>query len=277
MTSKSNISPDPINNYPNILNSTDPIAISIRNNFNIIYNNYIIFCNENDNTTDLTKLDTSASNIQNSFNKITDIIMLCINDSTPYDNPNPKCSLPKCIWVKEVELLCLDYLPLIMRMTQTGVKEQYSFLSFFFIHNLVNAITSNEANYSISDSLYYLCSSYENPSGYKKRNPDPKLSAAYNALIKKMNTQLTNKDTRQSDTAWINFLLYILLPIVIFIVLILLYIKYAKKSESNTIISENAPDVLNVNSSDSQPKSGGKVTDTLNFITRMGLHILSPK
>ena len=37
MTSKSNISPDPINNYPNILNSTDPIAISIRNNFNIIY------------------------------------------------------------------------------------------------------------------------------------------------------------------------------------------------------------------------------------------------
>ena len=55
MTSKSNISPDPINNYPNILNSTDPIATSIKNNFNIIYNNYIIFSNENDNTTDLTK------------------------------------------------------------------------------------------------------------------------------------------------------------------------------------------------------------------------------
>ena len=91
-----------------------------------------------------------------------------------------------------------------------------------------------------------------------------------------MNTQLTNKDTRQSDTALINFLLYILLPIVIFIVLILLYVKYAKKSESNTTTTENSPVVLNVTSSES-PTSGGKVNDTLNFITRMGLHILSPK
>jgi hypothetical protein len=277
MTSKSNISPDPINNYPNILNSTDPLATSIKNNFNNIYNNYLIFSNENDNTTDLTKLDISASNIQNSFNKITDIIMPCINDPTPYDNPNPRCSLPKCIWVREVEMLCLDYLPMIMMMTQNGVKEQYQFLSFFVIQNLVDAITSNKSNYSVSDDIYYLCSSSENPSGYKKREPDPKLSAAYNALIKKMNTQLTNKDTRQSDTAWINFLLYILLPIVIFIVLILLYVKHAKKSESNITTSENAPVVLNVTSSESQPKSGGKVTDTLNFITRMGLHILSPK
>jgi hypothetical protein len=276
MTSKSNISPNPINNYPDILKSTDPIATSIVSNFNNIYNNYVIFCNENDNTTDLTKLDTSASNIQNSFNKITDIIMSCIKDSTPYNNPNPKCSLPQCIWVKDCELLCLDYLPLLMIMTQNGVKEQYNFLSFFFIHNLVESITSNEANYSLLDKTYYLCSSNENPSGYKKRNPDPKLSAAYNALMKKMNTQLTNKDNRQADTAWINFLLYILLPIVIFIVLILLYIKYAKKSESTTTASENMPVVLNVTSSE-QPKSGGKVTDTLNFITRMGLHMLSPK
>jgi hypothetical protein len=275
MTSKSNISPDPINNYPNILNSTDPIATSIKNNFNNIYNNYIIFSNEIDNTTDLTKLDTSASNIQNSFNKITDIIMPCIKDTTPYDNPNPRCSLPQCMWVKEVELLFMDYLPIIIMMTQNGVKEQYQFLSFFIIQNLVESITSNNTNYSISDNTYYLCSSAENPSGYKKREPEPKLSSAYNALMKKMNTQLTNKDTRQADTAWINFLLYIILPIVIFIVLILLYVKYAKKSELTTTSSENVP-VLNVTSSE-QPKLGGKVNDTLNFITRMGLHMLSPK
>ena len=277
MTSKSNISPDPINNYPNILNSTDPVATSIRNNFNNIYNNYLLFSNENDNTKDLTILDTSASNIQNSFNKITDIIMPCIKDTTPYDNPNPRCSLPQCMWVNEVEMLFMDYLPIIIMMTNSNVKEQYQFLSFFIIQNLVDSITSNTTNYSASDNTYYLCSSNENPSGYKKREPDPKLSAAYNALIKKMNTQLKNKDTRQTDTAWINFLLYIVLPIVIFIVLILLYVKYAKKSESITpSSSENVP-VLNVTSSEPLPKSGGKVTDTLNFITRMGLHILSPK
>jgi len=275
MTSTTQILPNPLLKYSNLTNSSDLVATNIVINFTSIYNNYVIFCNQNDNPTDLSILDTAATNIQNSFNNIVTIITPCIIDSTPYNIPIPKCTANNnCFWASDIERIFVDFLPLLIGMSMTGVKKQYQFVSFFIIQNFIDLITKNQSNFSPIDNKYYLCANIP----YNTRSTDPKLQAEYNAMTARMNVQLTSKNTRQADATLINFLLYILLPTVIFIILILMYIHYSKKSEDNVVVTPS-PVTLNISTTESppHPKAGGRSGDTLQFITRMGLQLFTPK
>ena len=275
MTSTTQILPNPLLNYSNLTKSSDSVATNIVTNFTNIYNNYVIFCNQNDNLTDLSILDTAATNIQNSFNNIVTIITPCITDSTPYSNPNPKCTANNnCLWASDIERIFVDFLPLLMNMSMNGVKQQYKFISFFIIQNFIDLITTTKSNFSVINNKYYLCANIP----YNTRSTDPILQAEYNAMTARMNVQLNSKNTRQADATLINFLLYILLPTVIFIILILMYVHYSKKSEDNIVVTPS-PETLHISTTESptHPKAGGRSGDTLQFITRMGLQLFTPK
>jgi hypothetical protein len=275
--------PNPINIYPELVNSRDPIAINIVNNYNNIYNNYLLFTHQNDKNPDVPILDTTATQIQNSFDDITKIITPCIIDSTPYANPNPRCKTQKCKWMVEVEKIHIEFITYITSMVSSGsaIKKEYEFLPFFMITNYLNLVTTTPSNKSIFDSsskpTYFLCANVP----YNPRSLDPKLQAQYNALMDRMKTQLTNKDTRQSDAALISFLLYILLPVVVFIVLILLYVNQSKKSQVQPTAptsTENINVLVNSSANSSElapdkPKTGGAVYDTINFFTTLGLKL----
>jgi len=272
---------NPINKYPDLVNSKDPNAINIVNSYNNIYNNYLIFTRQSNSNPDVSILDTVSTQIQNNFDNITDILKPCITDSTSYANPNPRCNTQKCKWMFQVEKLHVEFIIYISTMVNTGspIKKEYEFLPFFVITNYLNLITTTNSNKSIFDSsskpTYFLCANIP----YNPRSLDPKLQSQYNTLMNRMNTQLANKDTRQSDAMIISFLSFILLPVVILIILILLYVNHGKKTQVAPVLSENVNVLVNSssNSSELEPanpnKTGGAVYDTINFITSLGLKL----
>jgi hypothetical protein len=280
--------PNPLNDYPNLLKSTDLDAINIVNNYKNIYDNYIIFSNQNNTSPDISILDNAATQIQKSFDDNTNIINSCIKDTRPYSNPNPRCTdNPSCLWSSDIENINLSFFILISEMVGNGStsKNEYQFLPFFMMDNFTGAITNTPSNYSPYDSqtkpTYYLCSSI----AYNSKSLDPKLMSQFQLMKARMQAQLTNKETRQNDAALISFLLYILLPTVIFVILILLYLKHSKSTpelaaSSGTtavpapVTTTEMPVLVNTSSEPTpQVKTGGAVYDTINFITTLGLKL----
>jgi hypothetical protein len=258
--SKTIAKPNPLLNY-SINTSPDPTAIKIVSSFNIIYSNYIIICNTADNATDTSEIDNAASQILSSFGDITNIILPCINDPTPYGT---KCtSNNNCTWASDIENISLDFIILLSAATPSStasnitIKSEYQFVPFYMVDGLYNAIMKNKANLltvgNPTKPTYYLCAG----TPYNPRSTDPNLVLAYNKLTNKMNLLLQSNNSRLSDQMIINFLLYILLPTVVFIILILLYVKYTKKTPDTPIA-----------------KTGGALSDTLNFIGNIGLKII---
>ena len=86
--------------YSDINNSNDPIALNIVSNFTSIYNNCVIFSNQSDAAPDVDILDNAATNIQNQYKNITNILSPCINNITP--SPQ-KCTNPECKWARYTE------------------------------------------------------------------------------------------------------------------------------------------------------------------------------
>jgi hypothetical protein len=267
--SKSKISNNPVLNY-SINTSSDPIAISIVNNFKIVYNNYVAFVSVDDNSKDTSILDNAATQIQINFDKITDIMMPCTSDPTSY---LIKCtSNDACKWSSDVEKIALDFIILISGMTTSKIKEEYQFVSFFMIRKFYDAITNNEGNFEpavvksgsstltpsgSSRKVYFLCGNIQ----YGARLTDPVLEARFNAHRARMQVQLENKNQREYDRSIITFLLYILLPVVVFILLILTYVKHSKSDAAHKKVD------------DFPIKTGGALYDTINFIGTIGKKI----
>jgi len=255
------VKPNPILDYTNIINSSDPIAIKIVASFNNIYNNYVTFCNTIDNPVDVSGLDNAATQIENNFNDITNLMLPCINDPTPF---NVKCvNSNNCKWSSDVENISLEFVTLIAGMAPPiiPIKSQYTFVAFYMIIRFYDSIFANKANYNAAASTitdtYTLCANMT----YRPKSTDPKLVAQYNLVKKRMQILQENKNTRQSDLASYNFLLYILLPTVIFIILMLLYVNHTKK-------------IKNIPDAQPSPTTGGALYDTLNFISTIGMKFI---
>jgi uncharacterized membrane protein YgcG len=107
------------------------------------------------------------------------------------------------------------------------------------------------------NNKYYLCSGYPITS----KSTDPALKKAFDALQARMKAQSQAKDQRVNDETTKNFLTYILLPTVIFIVLMVLYVFFFKPSTSTPAPAASV-------------KTGGALYDTLNFISTIGLKFI---
>lgn len=259
--------------YSNIVSSNDPDAIIIVNNFKNIYNNYVTFSNTAKDVVDTVPLDNAAVQIQTSFDEITKKLTPCINDPTDYRKSTKCASNSNCKWAADVENLAMEFIILTSNMTINNgeLKEQYKFIGFFITLTFVDLITNNKTgNFNPYDQKYYLCTG--NP--YVPKSSDPALKKAFDALQARMVAQRNNNNQRVSDETTKNFLLYILLPTVIFIILMLIYVFVfrAKKSEPVTSItgSEEPPKT----GSEESPKTGGALYDTLNFISTIGLKLI---
>jgi hypothetical protein len=118
--------------------------------------------------------------------------------------------------------------------------------------------------------------------GWEKACADnPALEKQYNALLTKMGVQVSLRDTRQFNFGLIQFLLYILLPTVIFIILILLYVRHVQNSKlieaaakaalvNNTATSDSIPIIVPQTTEEhhtTDNKIGGSISDLLGFLS----------
>jgi hypothetical protein len=265
---------DPLLDFRDLTQSTDPIAIRITSNFRNIYKNYLLFMAENDKNGNVNNLDTASYQIQTSVNDIISLVTPCASNT----NPN-KCTSSVCQYISEVEQLLTQYFIILTNMTSNDIKINYQFLPFLLLKEISDTITSNQTNYDPINKNYVLCTDGTN---YTAKSDNPKLQTLYNRLLNKMTTQQTSRDTRQFDTGLINFLLYILLPTIIFIILILLYIRHVKNSkvqdstsDNNVQTSSDSIPIANINSTEqnADSKTGGTIFDILGFVTKIGIKL----
>lgn len=261
--------------YSNLVNSSDPVAKNIVNDFTNIYINYVTFTNINSNVVDTAGLDNAATQIENSLNNIINILTPCATDPTPYSTPSIKCRLPACTWSNSIERLMVDFLVLFFKMTSPGeTKSEYEFITFIAISNISQLITNTPNNKDPYNTkpTYYLCSDTK----YYPMSPDEELQSQYNALKSRMLTQQTNKGTRQTDLMITQFLTYILLPTVIFIIAILLYLNFSSK-KTNIVTSPVTSEQILTGVTTTEPapnvKTGGAFYDTLNFFTTLSANL----
>jgi len=269
MSNSSNL-PNPLQNpaYANLINSPDPDAKNIINDFTNIYTNYVLFNSISSNVTDTSGLDNYATQIQNSLSSIINILTPCATN--PSSN---RCKLPVCTWSTFIEKLMVDFSIILSSMTAPGnTKLQYDFLAFNAITSISQLVTSTPSNkdpFNATKPTYYLCSDIK----YYPTSSDPKLQAQYNSLKNRMLIQQKNKDTRQFDSMVTQFLLYILLPTVIFIILILVYLKFTKKTQVETPVTSEQELILTDGKTTTElpvpVKTGGAFYDTLSFITTL--------
>jgi hypothetical protein len=273
--------PDPLNNpdYSPLVTSNDPNAIKITNNFRSIYRNYVLFDSENDNNGNINNLDYASSQIQNSINDLITIITPCAT-STDAD----KCISNICHYVTYVEQILSDYFIIFTDLTSSlrGIKSNFSFLQFFLIKKISDIVTNNKSNYDPGNKDYLLCT---DGIYYYPKSDDPNMQKQYQKVIGGMEVQVTKRDTRQNNNGIIQFLLYILLPTVIFIILILLYVRHVQNSkileqneknmQSSVSSTDSIPIITPYSNSHSEDKSkdkvGGTIFDILGFITNVGL------
>lgn len=261
-------------NYSNLVNSSDLVAKNLVNNFTNIYTNYVTFSSISSKV-DTVGLDNAATQIQNSINDIINILTPCAKDQS---EQNIKCKLPSCTWSNLTERLIIDFTILLTSMTSaSNTKSEYNFLAFNAFNSLSELVTSNPTNkglYSdINNPIYMLCSDTK----YYPISPDPKLQAQYKALKSRMSVQQLNKDTRQNDFMITQFLSYILLPTVIFIILILIYLKFSKNPQVGVPASPVSTEQILTGVTTTEPtppvKTGGAFYDTLNFLSTLSVKL----
>jgi hypothetical protein len=210
------------NKYDTLRTSTDPVAQKIVLNVTNIYNNTVIF----NSSKDIQILDRSILDIQNDFNDLIKLATPCASISN-----TDKCSTPTCNFVAFIENIFLDLVILLSSNPafNDSLKSNYDFINFFIVYYFSNMIISNPNNqdkYSLPKIVYTLCSgqSYQ-PSGLSASQKDK-----YDALLSRMTEKQETTIVRQESNNSINLLLYILLPSVVFIVLVLLYIKQSRQA-----------------------------------------------
>jgi len=217
---------NPLDKYPNLTSSNDSNAKRIVNDFNIIFSNIVIM----NTSEDVTTLNHASILINNTWNDIINYVTPCSTISN-----SDKCSLPVCNWVKEIEQLFIYFLILLSSidgLNTDPIKENYQFLPFFFTNNFSKMIYLNPDNQipHMNPVKYGLCALNSNNT-YSPPDDNSSMNDEWNALNKKMEQQQTTVINAVSTNTSFNFLLYILLPTAVIIILILLYIKYAKNAK----------------------------------------------
>jgi hypothetical protein len=208
--------------YSPLRTSTDPTAKQIVSDVTDIYNDIVTFNSSND----IPTLDNSILDIQNKFNDLISIATPCSSISN-----TDKCSTSTCNFVADIENLYLDLFIMLsgLKAFNDSNKQNYSFITFFMTYYFSNMVISNPNNqnkFALPKVQYVLCKG----TTYQPSGLSPSQTSNYNALLARMTKQRSTTVVRQETNNSIQFLLYILLPTVVFIVLVLLYIKHIKKA-----------------------------------------------
>jgi hypothetical protein len=265
--------PNPLNNFSALQKSTEPIAIKVTNNFSNIYKNYLLFDAENDNNGNINNLDNASFQIQTSFLDIIRLIKPCATSTE-----SNKCRTTVCAYVSDIEKLIVQYFIILTDITSEGVKINYQFLPFLLLKSISDIITDNKLNYDPGSQAYILCST---GTTYTPQSDNPELEKQYKTLLSKMGDQMSSRDTRQFNFGLIQFLVYILLPTVIFIILILLYVRHVQNSKlieaaakatlANNAASSDSIPIIVPQTTEEQPvidnKLGGSMSDLLGFLS----------
>jgi hypothetical protein len=232
MSDSSLINPILDDKYSSLRISNDPNAKQIVNSATSIYNNIIIFSTSND----VPALDNSILDIQDKFNDLISLATPCSSISNA-----DKCSTPICNFVSDIEKIYLDLFIMLSGLTAFNQKskENYSFITFFMTYYFSNMVISNPNNqnrFALPKVQYLLCSG----TTYQPAGLTPSQTTQYNALMSRMTKQRTTTVVRQETNNSKQFLLYILLPTVVFIILVLLYIKHVKQAAIQDNLLKNA-------------------------------------
>ena len=216
--------PNPIlgSKYDTLRLSSNPTAQKIVSLTTDIYNNAVIF----NKSTNVQELDNSILDIQSKFNELIEIATPCSSISN-----TDKCNTPVCNFVAYIENIYLDLFLLLNSLPgfEDQEKKEYSFITFFMTYYFSNMVTSNPSNqdkYSLPKIVYRLCAGQT----YRPSGLSPSLSSKYDILLARMQKTQAKTIVRQETNNSMNFLLYILLPSIVFIILVLLYIKHSRQA-----------------------------------------------
>jgi hypothetical protein len=193
-----------------------------------LYKYYKLFTNETNNT---DNLDEYATLILTNINKIIDMIKPCANSSIDLET---RCSCAysnsctdndNCMYVYEIQLILLDYILNLNKITNIPPKTDYDYLPFIIQKNTADIITGNKANNNmVSPDEYLLCSDIR----WLPRSVDSELQGKYKKILTRM------KQKEESHT--FNFTLrYIIYGVVITSILCMLNIWYKNMQSSKEI------------------------------------------
>ena len=222
------VTPNPFlaSKYNDLRAATDPISKKIVSNMDYIYDQSIIF----NSATDIATMDSSTINIQEKFVEIKKYAEPCASISNTDKCTTPICNSPPNL-VKYIESIYIDLIIFIRSLPKYSASENsnYTFLLNLIIYDFTNMITSNTSNRDIYNDTpkYYLCSG----TSYEPHGLSPSQSGKYAKIIAASVVNQKTTTARNDATTSINFLLYILLPSVVFIVLILLYIRNVRQAQ----------------------------------------------
>jgi hypothetical protein len=222
------VPPNPIlaTKYNDLRAATDPISQKIVSNMNYIYDQAVIF----NSATDIPTMDNSIINIQEKFVEIKKYAEPCASLSNTDKCTTAICNSPPNL-VKYIETIYIDLIIFFQSLPTYTASENsnYTFLLYLIMYDFTNMITSNPSNRDIYNDTpkYYLCSG----TSYEPHGLSPSQSGKFAKLISKSIINQKATTARNDAATSINFLLYILLPSVVFIVLILLYIRNVRQAK----------------------------------------------
>jgi len=211
-----------------LVSTNDQILGNLQNYVNIIYNNLVLFNNENTNTNNLDKYSII---INNNVNKILEIVKPCIEEA---EDPFFKCTTDKCKYMSDVQNILLDYELLLNSIITGDIKKKYDFLPFFIHYNFVKLITDNKSNKNLSiTSAFILC----NSTNYYKPIDNPELQQQFEALMaQKLDTQTQVVEANKMEFI-LKILIYIFVSIIAFVIFAFLLKKYyLNKKEVNKVV-----------------------------------------
>lgn len=216
------------NKYKDLREATDSISKKIVSNLNTIYDQAIIF----NSATDIQILDSTILDIQNKYVEIINFIRPCASVSNIDKCNTPICNTPKNLAIN-IETIYAELIAFFHSLPgyTNPSNSSYRFLTDLIIFDFTNIITSNPSNRDIYNPIptYYLCSG----SSYVPSGLSPSHSGKYAEILARAVVAQKATVARHGSNTSINFLLYILLPTVIFIVLVLLYIRHVRQAAIN--------------------------------------------
>ena len=206
-----------LNKYNGQFDKNDPQIISLRNYIIEYNNNSELFKKESDKS----KLDVYSKSMQNKCNSI----LLLLKDCAESSDKN-KCSLPICKNSNIIQSIIIDlYIDLTDLASGSELKKSYSFVSLLLLNSLSTLVCSNISNKNNADGKYYLCGS----NSIKPPDPNQPTYETYKELL---NTAIEQQESRDSDIATRNLLVYLgysALGLFIIIIGVVMYKKFGEK------------------------------------------------
>jgi hypothetical protein len=221
------VPPNPILDpkYNDLRAATDSVSLKIVDNVNEIYNQALLF----NSAKDITTMDRLILDIQSKFIEIKNFAAPCASLSNTDKCTTPICNSPPNI-VSNIEIIYTDLIAFFSTLPAyiSSDNSNYKFLTDLIIYDFTNMITRNPSNRDIynENPTYYLCAG----TSYVPSGLSPSESSKYAQILSRAVIQQKETVTRDSANSSINFLLYILLPTVVFIVLLLLYIRHVRQA-----------------------------------------------